>query len=117
MIVLIVEDDPSTRELLTRLLKRHGYEVDCAGTLLDGMLLLAAKPCAVLLDLSLPDGNGVDLLKFVRDDGLPLPVAIITGFTGDEAADAASLHPDAMFTKPVDITALLTWVRRVCPCA
>jgi DNA-binding response OmpR family regulator len=114
--VLIIEDDPSTRELLTRFLTGQGFDVESAPTLLEGMLRLAAKPCGVLLDLGLPDGNGRDLLKFVRDGGLQIPVAIITGFTGDEADDAVRLNPDAVFTKPVNIAELLAWVRRVCPC-
>src|SRR5690349_190797 len=70
---LIVEDDPSTCELLTRLLTRQGFEIEVANTLLEGMLRLAGKPCGVLLDLGLPDGDGLDLLKFVRDGQLAIP--------------------------------------------
>jgi DNA-binding response OmpR family regulator len=116
MPVLIVEDDVFTCDLLTRFLTRHGFEVECATTLLEGMLRLAGNPCGVLLDLGLPDGNGLDLLKYVRDSRLGIPVAVVTGHAGFEMTDAADMQPEAVFTKPVNIPELLTWVRRVCPC-
>jgi DNA-binding response OmpR family regulator len=117
MSVLIVEDDLSTCDLMTRFLSRHGHTVVCANTLAEGLRLLDGHPCGVVLDLALPDGSGLSLLRHVRDAHLPIPVAVVTGAAGAALSDAALMRPSALFTKPVDIGELLSWVRHVCPAA
>jgi DNA-binding NarL/FixJ family response regulator len=63
----------------------------------------------------LPDGNGLALLRHVRQHELPLPVAVITGFSGENVDEAARLQPSALFSKPVNLAAILDWIRAVCP--
>ena len=73
--------------------------------------LLETDPESIVLDLMLPDGNGVELLRHVRECGLPVRIAIATG-AGDTdlMSDAILLKPDAFFTKPIDATELVSWL-------
>ena len=108
---LLVEDDPDTCEALTRILRRRGYEVDCAKSVNEAFDKLNNRPECMVLDLMLPDGNGIDLLRQVRERKLPIRVAVETG-AGDTdlLSDAILLKPDAFFTKPVDATELVSWL-------
>ncbi len=65
--VLIVEDDEASRSALSRLLTRAGYDAVSAATVSDGIAMVNERTQCVLLDLMLPDGNGVDVLRHVRD--------------------------------------------------
>jgi DNA-binding response OmpR family regulator len=108
---LLVEDDPDTCEALTRILRRRGYEVDCATSIRQALTKLDALPESIVLDLMLPDGSGIELLRHVRESGLPVRIAIATG-AGDTdlMSDAILLKPDAFFTKPFDATELVCWL-------
>lgn len=108
---LLVEDDLDTCEALSRILRRRGYEIDCANSVREAMAKLAAEPEAMVLDLMLPDGNGIDVLRRVRESGMPVRVAVATG-AGDTnlMSDAILLKPDAFFTKPIDATELVSWL-------
>lgn len=68
--VLIVEDNPTTRTALEKLLAMEGFHVQSAGTLRRGRELLDGQ-AAIILDLDLPDGNGVELLRQIRADKQP----------------------------------------------
>ena len=109
---LLVEDDPDTCEALTRILRRRGFEIDCANSIRQAIAKLDAEPNCIVLDLMLPDGNGIELLRRVREAGMPVRVAIATG-AGDTdlMSDAILLKPDAFFTKPIDATELVSWLR------
>src|SRR5687768_1525744 len=102
---LLVEDDPDTCEALTRILRKRGYDIDCAGSVREALVKLKAEPACLVLDLMLPDGNGIDVLRHVRQLGMPIRVAVATG-AGDTnlMSDAILLKPDAFFTKPIDAT-------------
>jgi DNA-binding response OmpR family regulator len=108
---LLVEDDPDTCEALSRILRRQGFEIDCANSVREAADKLKALPDCLVLDLMLPDGNGIDLLRSIRERALPVRVAIATG-TGDTdvMSEAILLKPDAFFTKPIDATELVGWL-------
>ena len=108
---LIVEDDPTSRDALMRILKMLGFETEAVPTVAAGMEALANKPAALILDLMLPDGNGMQILRRIRDQKLPIRVAVLTGADRPMIDQASALRPDAMFTKPVDLSKLLTWLR------
>jgi DNA-binding response OmpR family regulator len=108
---LIVEDDPTSRDALLRILKMMGFEVEAAPTLREGMLALGRKPAALILDLMLPDGNGMEILRRIRQEKLPIRVAVLTGADRPMVEEANRLQPDALFMKPVDLTRLLAWLR------
>jgi two-component system OmpR family response regulator/two-component system response regulator QseB len=108
---LLVEDDPDTCEALSRILRRRGYEIECAGSVREALSKLEAEPDCLVLDLMLPDGNGVDVLRHVRESGLPVRVAVATGARDtDLMSDAILLRPDAFFVKPIDATELVSWL-------
>jgi DNA-binding NtrC family response regulator len=102
--ILLVEDDSAGAEALNLLLRRRGHEVILARTLAQARAELRDPlPDWVVLDLLLPDGNGVQLLETIHDQSLPVRVAIITGVSDPiRLWEATRLHPDAFMRKPVD---------------
>jgi two-component system OmpR family response regulator len=108
---LIVEDDATSRDAMLRILRMLGFKVEAAATMGEGMEALSREPATMILDLMLPDGNGMEILRRVRTEGLPIRVAVLTGADRPMIEAANRLGPDALFTKPVDLTKLLTWLR------
>ena len=107
--VLLVEDDPPTVHALETLLRHHRFDVTVAATVDAALRLLDdAEPDAVLLDLMLPDGDGIRILQAVRERQLSTRVAVLTG-VGDLARldRVRALRPDAMLQKPVDFFQIL----------
>lgn len=83
----------------------------CANTLTQAMDSLDSDIRNVVLDLMLPDGNGIELLKLIRALKLPVRVAVTTATYDPELiADIRTLHPDRIFQKPVPIMELLDWI-------
>jgi signal transduction histidine kinase/CheY-like chemotaxis protein/HAMP domain-containing protein len=79
--ILVVDDDAGTRDVLRRTLVREGWTVREAGNGADGLAqLAAAKPAVVLLDLMMPEMNGFEMLRTMRENETwhDVPVVIIT---------------------------------------
>jgi DNA-binding NtrC family response regulator len=77
--VLIIDDERPVLMTLEALLKRHGYDVDTAGTASQGVKLLKSNlPSLVLLDLQLPDGNGLEMLDRIKTELSKVQVIILT---------------------------------------
>ena len=107
--LLIVEDDAGAAEALCLLFERRGFDVVVAGTVAAGVAGLAWHPEYLVLDLNLPDGNGLTVLRQARAAGLATRIAITTGSNDTaELAEAEGLHPDALLHKPIDFQELLT---------
>jgi DNA-binding NtrC family response regulator len=87
--VLIVDDDPETREALAEVAALEGFVTATAGTLAEAREHLAAgRPDVVLIDLMLPDGQGLELMAEFEDGPRP-EVVLITGHaTVDSAVEA-----------------------------
>jgi len=80
MRILLVEDSESIVEYVCVCLKDEAYIVDSVGTLSDGETALKTTVFdIVILDLTLPDGDGLDLLKILRAEGNAVPVLVLTG--------------------------------------
>ncbi|MFO1205349.1 MAG: sigma-54 dependent transcriptional regulator [Burkholderiales bacterium] len=78
--ILIVEDEQTLARNLQRYLEREGFEVRAVGTVKDGLREFETfGPDVVLLDLSLPDGNGLDLLARIRGRDRQAKVVVLTG--------------------------------------
>ena len=105
--VLVVEDDRLSRRVLSRLLTARGWQVAEAGTLAEGIEALDPPPSCLILDLMLPDGDGVELLRHVRAAGLTTRVVIATGVADEARLEAVNgLGPDSLHLKPVDFRAV-----------
>src|SRR3974377_1028607 len=79
--ILVVDDESEIREGLELLLKTEGYQVASAQTALSGLTRLEERPFdLMLLDVSLPDRNGIELLKDVRRQDPHLPIVLITAY-------------------------------------
>ncbi|MDO4258456.1 MAG: response regulator transcription factor [Actinomycetaceae bacterium] len=109
--VLLVEDDPAISEPLARALGREGYEVRAHGT---GRGALAEVDGAdlVVLDLGLPDIDGLEVAREIRSAGRTLPILILTART-DEVDMVVGLDAgaDDYVTKPFRLAELLARVR------
>jgi CheY-like chemotaxis protein len=111
--VLVVEDDPESYNALSKILRHVGYDTLGAATLAEAVSLLEKTPRFVVLDLFLPDGNGKDLLKHIREQKLPIKVAVITGSPDQAILDETrALGPDALFLKPLNVPRVLAWLRQ-----
>ena len=77
--VLIIDDERPVLMTLEALLKRHGYQVDTAPTAAQGLKVLKSKsPTLVLLDLRLPDANGLEMLDRIKTESPKVQVIILT---------------------------------------
>src|SRR5262252_5614738 len=88
--ILVVDDESEIREGLELLLKTEGYQVASAETASSGLSRLEERPFdLMLLDVSLPDRNGIDMLKDVHRQDPHLPIVLITAYGSIEMARAA----------------------------
>jgi two-component system response regulator PilR (NtrC family) len=111
--VLVVDDEPSMRELLAIVLAREGYDVTLAES---GAAALAAlergEPDLVISDIRMPDLDGVEVLRAARGQDADVPVVMMTAFASAETAvEALRLGAADYLTKPFDIDELKIVVR------
>src|SRR5256885_4967863 len=113
---LVVEDDKSGCEVLAKVLKLFGHEVECALTVHQALRAVERfKPAIVLLDLMMPDGSGGEVLEHIRRHKLPIKVGIVTA-SGPRSRDwdeAMKHKPDAVFRKPWNVNELKVWLASV----
>ncbi|MFT5138757.1 MAG: two-component system response regulator PilR (NtrC family), partial [Rhodothermales bacterium] len=103
--VLIVDDEPDIRELLTLTLSRMGLQVTAAADLGEARhALLKEKFSFCLTDMRLPDGNGLDLVREISENHPELPVAVITAHGKiEDAVVALKIGAFDFVSKPVDL--------------
>jgi len=83
MRLLIVEDNEELAQLLAKGLKTEGYEADVLSTVEEARVVLATTfYAALILDLGLPDGDGLELLRELRQRDNPIPVLVLTARGG-----------------------------------
>ncbi len=107
-VILCVEDDLDTQDMLRVLLGERGYGFEVAGTRADALRLIQEKEIAlVLLDNMLPDGNGVELCRQVREFDKQLPIIFVSGSAHeDERQEALGSGANAFLTKPLALDKL-----------
>jgi DNA-binding response OmpR family regulator len=86
--VLVIDDDPDMRHVLSDFLQRSGYRVVEAANGQEGIFAAESEPIdAVILDKEMPGMNGLDVLSFFRHRRPQLPVIFITAFGGRDDED------------------------------
>ena len=118
--VLVVDDDPAVRELLVELLSGAGYRVQAVT---QGQAALQSRPeprlpadtpGLILLDLGIPDGDGIAVLQELTVPGSTVPVVTMSDRT-TLLADAQAAGARATLTKPLDLLQLADLLERYCP--
>lgn len=112
--VLIVEDDAAIRRLLTMVLQRWGYRVDCAADGLEAVLKLGiAEFDVIILDLMMPNLDGFTFLNtFAENDPAWLRKVIVTSAASPSVMrERLLLEPFAVIPKPFDINDVVAKVR------
>lgn len=114
--ILVVDDEPDIRSLVQEILEDEGYEVAVAA---DGDAARrerrARRPDLVLLDIWMPDVDGISLLKewSEADEGLPFPVIMMSGHgTVETAVEATRLGAYDFIEKPLSLAKLLVTIER-----
>lgn len=103
--LLVVDDEPDLRTLYELTLLREGYDIETAASVEDARLLLADhRFSAVITDMRLPDGTGLDILKQIEAAGRPERTIVITAYgSAENAVSALKAGAYDYLTKPVDL--------------
>ena len=110
--VLIVDDEPAIRRLLRTNLGAQGYRTLEAATAVQALARIAAdRPDVVILDLGLPDRDGLDVIRAVRA-GSAVPIVVLTSREAERAkVEALDLGADDYVTKPFGMEELMARLR------
>ena len=103
--LLVVDDEPDLRTLYELTLLREGYDVETAGTVEEALLHLKDRTySAVITDMRLPDGSGLDLLTKLEQGGRREKAIVITAYgSAENAVEALKAGAYDYLTKPVDL--------------
>jgi two-component system response regulator PilR (NtrC family) len=103
--LLVVDDEPDLRTLYELTLLREGYDLDTAGTVQEALLHLKDRTySAVITDMRLPDGTGLDVLRWLEESNRREKAIVITAYGSSEnAVEALKAGAYDYLTKPVDL--------------
>jgi len=112
--ILFIDDEPGSRESLTLLFAREGYQIEAVAAGEEALSLLSRKSYDVIItDLFLPGVSGIDILKHVKEHSLPCNVILITGNASAETAVKAMKEGAFDYiTKPVNFEKLKVLVAK-----
>jgi len=115
MKVLIVDDDPASREFMQGSVESQGHDVRTAADGLQGFSLFKEfKPQLVFSDIQMPKMNGLELLKRIRDVSPEALVVMMTAFGSEEyAIEALRLHANNYLNKPIHLDDLLPLLEKL----
>jgi two-component system KDP operon response regulator KdpE len=111
-LILVIEDEPQMRRFLRNALGTHEYRLVEADTMREGLAQVAGRsPDVILLDLGLPDGDGLDATRQIREWS-PTPIIVLSarGLERDKVA-ALDAGADDYLTKPFSVGELLARIR------
>ncbi|HEX8521657.1 MAG TPA: response regulator [Tepidisphaeraceae bacterium] len=118
--ILLVDDEPDARDVIARTLERCGAHMVTASSVVEALHALhSEKPEMIISDIAMPDQDGFDLLRQVRNvtgtSGHPLPVVALTAYASDEdRARALAAGFKAHLSKPIYPSELIEVVSRLC---
>ena len=111
--IIIVDDDENIRKTMKTILEDEGYAVDLAATGNEAIEMTQKTAYNIaLLDIRLPDMEGVELLKLIKDNVPRTRKIMVTGYPSmQNAISALNKNADAYLVKPVDVEKLLNMVK------
>ena len=114
---LIIDDEPDIRELLQLTLSRMDIETYAAESLKQASKLITSQSFDLCItDMNLPDGNGIEMVKFISDQYPQTPVAVLTAYGSmDTAIEALKAGAFDFVSKPVELQRLRDLVNLLSP--
>jgi len=110
--ILLVEDDPAIAQPLVRALEREGFAVQLAERAADARAAVEGTVDLVLLDLTLPDADGLDVCRWIRDADERLPIVMLTARAEEtDIVIGLDAGADDYITKPFRLAELLARLR------
>ncbi len=106
--MLVVDDDPSLRNMMNIVLKKEGYDVTCVENAKVALSTLKNESFELIIsDIKMPDISGIELLKKVKSLDPDMPVVMITAYgSTDDAVEAMKLGAENYITKPFNLDEL-----------
>jgi DNA-binding NtrC family response regulator len=113
--VLVVDDEEALRIVLSAELEGEGYQIASAADGQEAINILATKEFdLILLDIKMPNVDGFEVLKYVKEHCPKTKVVMLTGFADlKNAIESKKLGAEDFVSKPYDLVDLLTTVERV----
>lgn len=111
--ILVVEDESNIRSFAKAILEANDYQVITADTCQNGIMMFSShRPDLVLLDLGLPDKDGLEFIRTIREQQEVTPVLVLSARSGEtDKVDALDLGANDYITKPFGTAELLARVR------
>lgn len=115
MKVLVVEDNPQNMKLLTFVLKKHGHEIIEAYSGLVGVEMASGlHPDLILMDIQLPDIDGLEATKMIRAREQKIPIIAITSYAmAGDREKVMEAGCNGYFEKPIDPITIMTDITKV----
>ncbi|HVQ27828.1 MAG TPA: response regulator [Planctomycetota bacterium] len=113
--ILVIDDDSLVRWSLAQHLTRRGYRVAAAGSAAEALALVRAvpRPQVVVLDLKLPDMDGLALLEVLRREAAPCPIIVLSAhLTPEVTVEALAKGATFVAEKPFQLDTLCALVQR-----
>jgi len=117
--LLIIDDEPSILHAFRKGFRDTGLDIRTATTCTEGLLQIEeSRPDAIILDVHLPDGSGLETFERIRSIDARIPIILITGHgTTDLAIEAMKRGAFEYLLKPLDLTLMRDLVLRACACS
>ncbi len=113
--ILVVDDDPAIRGVVSDILTEEGYAVDVAANGREALLAVTTTPPdLMLLDMRMPGGDGWTLARELRRQGVTFPFVVMTA-AQNARRWASEVGANACLAKPFELDHLLATVERFCP--
>ena len=111
--ILVIEDERNIRSFTKAVLEANDYQVLTAETFGNGVMMFSShRPDLVLLDLGLPDKDGLDFIRFIREQQEATPILVLSARTSEtDKVEALDLGANDYITKPFGTAELLARVR------
>lgn len=118
VLILVVDDEDGIRESLTTILELEGFKAVSASGGIEAIdLLRANKIDFVISDVRMPHGDGVYLLKYVKENFPDIPhIVLISGFAEITVKEVKELGGVDLLSKPQDIDLLIEMIKSHCQC-